>query len=496
MPRILRLLVVVALLPVALGSASAEPITLLHFNDFHAQMALAEEGKLGGIARLATAVEQVKRENSVRAPQATTMVLVAGDAVQGTPMSTLFRGEAEFKCLNLLPVDAMCLGNHEFDYGLPNLHRLIDLARFPVLAANIRRKVDDTRVFPGVEVRSFGSERAVIIGLTTPETAVTTMPSNVANLKFEDPVEVARTLCRRIMGQRDHLIIALTHLGFEDDVKLAQAVPDLDVIIGGHSHTYLAEPKIVGNTIVVTAEAWGRYLGRLDLEVSGGKVTSHRWGLMPMDSSVPPRADVQAVVDHYSELMGAALQKVVGHTAVFLDGERANVRSRETNLGNLITDAMRAVSGAQICFQNGGGIRASIEAGPITMADILKVLPFGNEVATIELTGQQIMQVLAIAAAKEPGDGGFLQLSGLKVVYSGGKVESATLADGSPLDPAGVYRVGASDFLMQGGDGYTPFTEGRNLYMVGTKLDTAVVSYLTEHGTVSPQVEGRIVIRQ
>jgi len=202
------------------------------------------------------------------------------------------------------------------------------------------------------------------------------------------------------------------------------------------------------------------------------------------------------VVDHYAGLMDEALQKVVGTTTLFLDGERANVRTRETNLGNLITDAMCVVSGAQICFQNGGGIRASIEKGPITMEDILRVLPFGNEVATTELTGAQIMQVLAIAAAREPGDGGFLQLSGLKVVYSGGKVESATLADGSALEPAGVYRVGTNDFLMQGGDGFTPFTEGQNPYMVGTKLDTAVVSYLTAHGTVAPQVEGRIVIKQ
>jgi len=495
MLRRLRLLTVVAAMLLTLIIAAAEPITLLHFNDFHGQMPLAEEGKLGGIARIATAIEQIKRENAARANQPATLVLLAGDAVQGTPMSTLFRGEAEFKCLNLLPVDAMCVGNHEFDYGLPNLHRLIGMAQFPVLSANIRRRLDDTRVFPGVEVRSFGSERAVIIGLTTPETAVTTMPSNVANLKFEDPIEVARTLCRRIMGQRDHLIIALTHLGFEEDLKLARAVPDLDVIIGGHSHTYLAEPEIVGNTIVVSAEAWGKYLGRLDLTVEAGKVTSHHWQLIPIDGSLASRADVQAVVDHYSALMGEALRKVVGHTTVFLDGERANVRSRETNLGNLITDAMCLVSGAQICFQNGGGIRASIAAGPITMEDILKVLPFGNEVATVELTGEQVRQVLEIAAAREPGDGGFLQLSGLKVVYSGGKVESVTLADGSPLDPNRRYRVGTNDFLMQGGDGYTPFTQGANPYMVGTKLDTAVVSYLTAHGTVAPAVEGRIVIR-
>jgi len=184
----------------------------------------------------------------------------------------------------------------------------------------------------------------------------------------------------------------------------------------------------------------------------------------------------------------------VGETSVFLDGEREHVRSQETNLGDLITDAMRLVSGAPIAFQNGGGIRASIEPGPITLEEIIKVLPFGNEVATVELTGEQIMQVLASSAAREPGDGGFLQMSGIKVVYIGGQVESATV-DGQPLDPNKTYLVATNAFLLEGGDGYDAFTQGKNPYYVGTKLDTSLVSLLTVKGTVAPEVEGRITRR-
>ncbi|MCD6361679.1 MAG: 5'-nucleotidase C-terminal domain-containing protein [Armatimonadetes bacterium] len=496
MLRSLRTLLIGGLVLLALTFASAEKITVLHFNDFHGNVEIPEEGKLGGIARIAGAVEHIRQENladNARAGEA--MLLIAGDVLQGTPMSTLFHGEADFECLNLMDVTAMCLGNHEFDYGMPNLHHLIDIADFPLLAANIRRKLDDTRVFPGVVTRNFGDEQAVIIGLTTPETNVTTMPSNVANIKFEDPVEVARTLCRRIMGQGDHLIIALTHLGFDEDVKLAQAVPDLDVIVGGHSHTHLDAPKIVGNTIIVTAEAWGKYLGRLDLDVQDGRVLSHDWRLIPMDESVTPDPEVAAVVAEYEGRKGEALQRVVGTAAVFLDGEREHVRSRETNLGNLITDAMRLVSGAPIAIQNGGGIRASIDEGPITLEEILTVLPFGNEVATVELTGEQIRKVLANAAARERPDGGFLHVSGLKVVINGNKLESVTLDDGSPLEPGKTYLVATNAFLMEGGDGFVTFTEGRNPYYVGTKLDTSVVSYLAEHGTVAPEVEGRIIIK-
>ncbi len=492
MHRTLRLLAIVALVLLTLTFASADKITLLHFNDFHGNVEIPDEGKLGGIARIAAAAQQVRDANSAAGVE--TLTLIAGDILQGTPMSTLFHGEADFKCLNIMPVDAMCLGNHEFDYGMPNLHRLIEIAEFPLLSANIRRKLDDTRVFPGVEVRSFGDEKAVIIGLTTPETNVTTMPSNVANITFEDPIEVAQTLCDRIMGERDHLIIALTHMGFDEDIKLAQAVPDLDVIVGGHSHTYLEQPRMVGNTLVVSAEAWGKYLGQLDLDVTDGKITDSAWKLISMDENITPREDVAAVVASYVDKMGEALQRVAGEAAVVLDGERANVRSGETNLGNMITDAMRLVSGAPIAMQNGGGIRASIDAGPITLEEILTVLPFGNEVATVELTGAQIMEVLATSAARERPDGGFLQVSGLKVVINGNKLESVTM-DGAPLDPRKVYLVATNAFLMEGGDGFETFTHGKNPYYVGTKLDTSVVSYLTEHGTVAPEVEGRIVIK-
>ncbi|HUS80446.1 MAG TPA: metallophosphatase, partial [Armatimonadota bacterium] len=267
MSRWLRSFAVVALIALTLAYVSAEELTVLHFNDFHGNLLIPDEGKPGGIARIATVEQQVREANEARG--ADTLMLVAGDVLQGTPMSTVFRGEPDFKCLNILPVDAMCLGNHEFDYGMPNLHRLIDMADFPLLSANIRRKLDDTQVFPGVVTRTVGGEKVVIIGLTTPETNVTTMPSNVANIEFLDPVEVARTLCRRIMGQGDHLIIALTHLGYEEDLKLAAAVPDLDVIVGGHSHTLIEQPGIVGNTIVVTAEAYGKWVGQLDLDVEG-----------------------------------------------------------------------------------------------------------------------------------------------------------------------------------------------------------------------------------
>ncbi len=474
-------------------AASAEEVTILHFNDYHGHASIPEEGKPGGLARLAGAIARIRAENA--AEGASTLVLIAGDVLQGTPLATVFRGEVDFKALNAVGVDAMTIGNHEFDFGMPNLHRLIDIADFPVISANIVRKVDGTQVFPGTVRFMAGDEMIVVFGLTTPETRVTTKPSNVADLNFLDPIEVATTLTRRITRSPDRLAVALTHLGYEEDLKLAEAVPGIDVVVGGHSHTEVPEAARAGNAIVVQAKSYGEFLGRLDLTVEGGRVVTYDYRLIPMDTTAPVSPQVAAIVDEYAGRLEEAMKQVVGHTTVFLDGEREHVRSRETNLGNAITDAMRIISGAPIALANGGGIRASIDAGDITLADILTVLPFGNEVATVELTGAQLREILQRSVSLPRPHGGFLQVSGLKIVVDPGDRLAEVLVGDEPLDDAKTYLVATNAFLLEGGDGYETFTEGKHQYYVGTKLDTAFVQYLTEQGTISPQIEGRIVFR-
>jgi len=493
-----HLLLVLTLASLLAPGLYAEPhaVTVLHFNDSHGHLEIPEpeedEVALGGIARMATVVSQVRAYNHEH--EASTLVLSAGDVLQGTPLSTVFQGEADFKCLNLLPLDAMCIGNHEFDFGMPNLRKLIDMAEFPVLSANIRRSSDRTRVFDGALVKEIGDEVCVIIGLTTPETSVTTMPSNVAGLLFEDPVEVARTLVDRILRQRDYLIIALTHLGYEEDLKLAMQVPGLDIIIGGHSHTLPEQEKLVGDTIVVQANGYGRFLGQLDLVVDEGRVQRHRWFLKPMDERIEPRADVEAVVEEYVNRLVKELEQVIARTTVPLEGERNLVRSQETNLGNLVTDAMRALSGAEIAFANAGGIRASIDRGDITMGEVLQVLPFGNELCTVKLTGAQVRAVLAETASRQRPDGGFMQVSGLKVVIEGTEVKEVLVGE-EPLDDNRQYLVATNNFLLEGGDGYDVFKAGTDPYEVGTKLSAAVVQYLKDMKQVAPEVEGRVIIR-
>ena len=470
-----------------------QQVTILHFNDFHGNVLIPEgEDALGGIARIAGTVRQIRAENEAAGVE--TLLLIAGDVLQGTPLSTVFHGEADVAALNLMGVSAMALGNHEFDYGMPNLHKLVEMAEFPMLAANIRRKVDNTQVFPGTARFVVGDEMVVVIGLTTPETRITTMPTNVEDLVFEDPAATATMLAERIDRSGDRVIVALTHLGFDEDQQLARDVPALDLIVGGHSHTQVDEAARVGNALVVSAKSYGEYLGRLDLVIDNGEVCSHEYRLIPMDATAPQAPEVAAVVADYQGRLDDAIKRVVGETTVPLNGVRDDVRSGETNLGNVITDAMRLISGAPIAVHNGGGIRSYIDAGPITLEEVLQVLPFGNEVATVELTGAQLRDILAQSIAAERPFGGFLHVSGLKLVAEGHTLVSATVGD-EPLDDTKSYLVATNAFLLEGGDGFATFTEGRNPYYVGTKLDTSFVQYLSEHGTISPEVEGRIVIR-
>ncbi len=485
----------VALLLVLTAGAWAVPqkVTILHFNDFHGNLLApeAEDGR-GGLARIAGTINQIRAENAQTGTP--TLLLIAGDVLQGTPLSTVFHGEADFAALNRMDVTAMALGNHEFDYGMPNLNKLIEMADFPLLAANIRRKVDGTMLLPGTVRVDVGKETIVIIGLTTPETRVTTMPSNVANLNFDDPAAVATKLAERATRTRDRVVVALTHLGHDEDKQLAEQVPALDVIVGGHSHTEVQEAALAGNAVIVQAKSYGEYLGRLDLMIEDGKVCGYEYGLIPTDASAPVDQEVASIIGSYVGRLNSEIKRVVGEAGVFLNGVRDDVRSGETNLGNAITDAMRVVSGAPIAMHNSGGIRESINVGPITLEEVMQVLPFGNEVATVELTGAQLREILQRSVSEPRPFGGFLQVSGLKITAENDRI-TEVLVGTEPLDDSKSYLVATNAFLMEGGDGYETFTEGKNQYYVGTRLDTAFVQYIQSNSPMAPEVEGRITLR-
>ena len=314
----------------------------------------------------------------------------------------------------------MTVGNHEFDYGQENLlNTLKPKMQFPLLSANTTSESGKYIFERTIQKKFSGSKtKAVILGLTTAETPITTHPKNVKGLVFHDPIKTASKLLKTV--KKDDLVIAVTHIGVDEDKELAQACPRINVIIGGHTHTALFEPLRVGDTIICQAGAYAKYVGRLDLEVSEGRVTNYSGRLILLGPDVKEDEEIKSIIDEHKKLMDDSLKEVIGRTEVFLDGTRSRIRSGyDTNLGRLIAYNMASNSGSDAAMINGGSIRESLKDGDITLNDVYTVLPFPNTIVTMSLTGKDLET--ALAKKRGTGAGKWRKASDLRDQISCGK---------------------------------------------------------------------------
>jgi len=492
-------------------------VTILHTDDTHAHLEsfeLFNQPLQGGVARRYTAIQQVKAEGG-------NVILVdGGDAFQGTLFFNQWQGEEEAHFMNALGYQAMAVGNHEFDSGPAALGNFAKKANFPVLSANIDFSAEPelAGLIPAYTVLDVAGEKIGVLGLTTEDTAFISSPG--PNVVFKDATESAKTAVVELEAQGINKIIALTHLGYSEDMALAAAVDGIDVIVGGHSHTLLGSmegakgpyPTVVtlpaGDTVlIVHAYEWGKYLGRLNVTFTAdGKVESYGGEPIFIDESVAENADIAGAVTQYAAPIEELKATIVGQTSVELEGTRELVRSEETNLSNLICDAMlwkTASENTQVCIQNGGGIRASIPTGDVTMGQVLEVLPFGNQIATFGLKGSDVWAALENGVSQyEEQKGRFPQVGGLRYSFNpaqpvGSRIVSVEVKnlDGSysPIDLNVVYKVASNDFMRKGGDGYDMFAENAiDPYDAGALLADAVAEYIGVNSSVSLAVEGRI----
>lgn len=503
------------------------PLTLMHTNDTHSH--------LDEIARRATWIKQVREE----VPDA--LLLDAGDVFSGTLYFTKWLGQADLEFMNLLGYNLMTFGNHEFDKGSKVLADFIKGARFPFVSSNVdvtadpdlgplvqkEEAVESGKIHNFVTMEING-EKVGFIGLTTEDTRNISSPSK--ETRFNDAVQSAQAAVEALTQRGVNKIIALTHIGFEADRRLAEQVEGLDVIIGGHSHTKLDQMVVVDEantpTLIVQTGEYGENLGRLDVvfdEAGNVLVDRSHSRLLPVKEAQEDPG-VKARIDAYKQELDQFRNEVIGHTAVLLDGERANVRSKETNLGNLITDGMlwkanvlaKEANGklAEIAITNGGGIRASIQEGEITLGDVLTVMPFGNTLAVADLTGAQIIEALENGLSQvnleNPGNsaGRFPQVSGLKVVWdpsqpAGQRVLSVQVKGAGetyePISRDKIYRVVTNGFMLNGGDGYTVFLDAKyreDLGYVDYEVFIEYIKHLEQQTgkPLQPEVEGRITI--
>jgi 5'-nucleotidase / UDP-sugar diphosphatase len=502
-------LIVLLLTSASRGYCLQTTIRVLHVNDFHGfampQKSLDAGDALGGASYLAWEVARLRTGQP-------TLLLSAGDMIQGDNWANLFQGNSVIELMNLMGFDAMVLGNHEFDFGVPRLRHLISRAKFPFLAANVAG-LPPLRPFI---IKDLAGVRIAIIGVVTDETPITTHPHNVAGLKFGSPGAALKKCLQELQGRAD-LYLVLSHVGYPEDRVLAAEIPGIDVIVGGHSHTRLAAPVKVGQTIITQAWEKGKALGVLDLQVENGKIqgfSGHLEDINPQAGKEDAR--VRELIARYRGKADAVLNRVVATAAVDLDGRL--VRIAETNLGNLVADVMRQETGADAAVINGGAIRASIPKGKVRVRDIYTALPFDIYLLAVRLTGAQLRQVLENGVSRvESAEGRFPQVSGLAFSYNpaapaGTRVKEVTVG-GNPLDPEKSYVVATNDFVAAGGDGYTTFAaavkgvkQGGDLRVspqtgnvvysdAGEWVRDLLIRRLQGQKNIAPRVEGRIGIK-
>jgi 5'-nucleotidase / UDP-sugar diphosphatase len=527
----IRLALLLSVVPVA---AQAEfTLHILHTNDFHSRIEAvnafdstctpeqaAENECLGGIARLYTKVAEMRAALDGQ----NVLLLDAGDQFQGSLMYTQYKGAVEAEFMEGLGFDAMALGNHEFDDGPQGLSDFLDKVTFPVISGNI--DVSQSNVLAGrVQnhvVLEVGGEKIGIISALATDTPETSSPGNT--VIFSDDIDSLKADVAALEAEGVTKIIAVNHVGYNRDQEIAAQVPGVDAVVGGHSHTYLSatDPERSGpyptwvsredGTLVpvVQAYAYSRYLGHLELTFDdAGNLIYAGGNTLPLDASVVPDPAVEARVAELAAPIAELKARVVGESSAAIEGAREACRQMECPMGNLVADAMLARvadQGVTIAIQNGGGLRASIDAGPVTMGEVLTVLPFQNTLSTFTVTGADIVAALENGVSDvENGAGRFAQVAGLKYTFdpaapAGSRVsEVMALVGGdawAPIDPATEYMVVSNNYVRGGGDGFKMFVNAKNAYDFGPDLADVVAEYIAANGPYAPYTDGRITRKE
>ncbi|MFN7165600.1 MAG: bifunctional metallophosphatase/5'-nucleotidase [Pannonibacter sp.] len=515
------------------GAALADySVTVLHTNDLHSRIeqinkfdtgCSADESQkgecFGGVARVKAKIDE--RRKALAAEGKNVIVLDAGDQFQGSLFYTTYKGKDSAEFMNLIGYDAMAVGNHEFDDGPQGLADFIGMVKFPVISGNtdvINEPLLKGKL-PGAVILDVGGQKLAIVATLAEDTNETSSPGQgVRFIKSEDYLKGAVDALE-LAGINK--IIALTHVGLPRDKEIAASVAGIDAIVGGHSHTLLSNtndkaagpyPTLVANPAgkdvpIVQAYAYSKYVGEVELTFDdNGNLISAKGEPILLDKSVEPDPAVVARVAELAKPLEEVRAKVIGASAAAIDGSRDTCRAGECQMGNLVADAMLARvkdQGIQIAIQNGGGLRASIDAGEVTMGEVLTVLPFQNSLATFQLKGSDVIAALENGVSKvEEGAGRFPQVSGLRYKWTRAKpagegriITVEVMEDGGwkPIDPDKIYGVATNNYMRSGGDGYGVFAKaGINAYDYGPGLEEVVADFIAGAKDYTPYTDSRV----
>jgi 5'-nucleotidase / UDP-sugar diphosphatase len=467
-------------------------VTLLQIND-HYVLGPVDGGRRGGMARLATLVRDVRRENP------NTIFAIAGDFLSPSVESTFLHGSQMVAALDAVGLDFATFGNHEFDFGPAVLVERMKESRFRWLSANVVDRRSG-RPFGGASpdtLVTLGGVRVGVFGLTMVDAARTSRPG--PDIGFDPPLAAGKEAAARLRAQGAQVVVAVTHQEIAEDKALAGAA-DLDVILGGHEHDPMVAEE--GRTLITKGGSDARYLVQVDLWLTReGKLVERSWRFREVSRRVAPDPAVEALVRSYAARLDRELDVVIGRTDVPLEARTSRLRTQETNVGDFVADRLRERLGADAAFVNGGAIRTNriMPPGPLTKRDVHGLLPFTDVVLKLELSGRDLQAAVEHGLAQTDREGGgFLQVSGVRFVWdarlaAGQRIVSIAVG-GNPLAAEAVYSVAVPSYLVRGGDGYTAFSRGKVVVneSSGPQVAQIVMDAVVARGAIAPATDGRI----
>ncbi|MBN3067927.1 bifunctional UDP-sugar hydrolase/5'-nucleotidase [Pectobacterium brasiliense] len=516
-------------------------ITILHTNDHHGHFWHNDHGEYG-LAAQKTLVDQIRQE--VASKGGSVLLLSGGDINTGVPESDLQDAEPDFRGMNMVGYDAMALGNHEFDNPLSVLRQQEKWAKFPLLSANIYQKSTSQRLFKPYALFDKQGVKIAVIGLTTDDTAKLGNPEYFTDIEFRNPSTEAKQVVEQLRkSEKPDVIIAATHMGHYDDgnhgsnapgdVEMARSLPAgyLDMIVGGHSQDPVCmaqenkkqvdyvpgtpcAPDRQNGTWIVQAHEWGKYVGRADFTFRNGELKLEHYQLIPINlkkkvekdgktervfytHEITQDPDVMKMLTPFQEKGQAQLGIKIGSVKGKLEGDRNQVRFRQTNLAHVLLSAQLERAGADFAIMSGGGVRDSIESGDITYKDALKVQPFANTLVYVDMKGSDVEKYLAVAANKKVDSGAYAQFLNVSLTADGQGVQNVKIK-GEPLQADKVYRMATLNFNAMGGDGY-PRLDNLPGYVNTGFVDAEVLKqYIEKHSPLDAEAyapKGEIVYK-
>lgn len=491
-------------------------VTTMSTSDIHGNMVpytpSGSKIEVGGSAKAAYIFKEIKKRNP------NTLIIDGGDSPYNTDLANISLGKSSVDVMNAQGYDATVLGNHDFDYSFENLLSLAERAEYAMLSANTYWKDGAyPEQFKGYVIKEVAGVKVAIVGLTDDGSKATTHYTNTQDIDFHDQWEVGAEVIAKADAESD-VVILLSHLHNNNNV-VPTKLEGIDMEIGGGNDIF-GRPTLIEETVVVNPGGVGTCVNQCNLNLKDGKLLGYTFNQIVLSADVPEDETVKAIVEKYQAELDAEMEVVIGQAANDIAWSSPLVRTKESPLGNLAADALRDYCDADIAIQNGGGVRAGLTAGDVTVGDIFAMLPFDNKVTLVEVTGQTVWDALENGISGYPAtDGRFPQISGLSYTFDGAKpagerLISVTMEDGTPLDLNAWYKLACNDFMCGGGDGYTmlnvlnPDTgDGHNsetaaqdlpgcklVYRTNDYYRIVVSEYIKAKGEIDPQIEGRITI--